>query len=75
MIERTVGKLGISAEKIHTSDFADMDEFSDYAKEAVMFMKSVGLITGYNNLYRPLDNLTRAEAAKVVLEFINYIKK
>jgi len=74
MIERTVGKLGISAEKIHTSDFADMDEISDYAKDSVRFMKSVGLITGYENHYRPLDNLTRAEAAKVVSEFINYIK-
>ena len=51
-----------------------MDEISGYAKDSVRFMKSIGLITGYNNLYRPKDNLTRAEAAKVVAEFIDYIE-
>ncbi|MBR2876648.1 MAG: S-layer homology domain-containing protein [Clostridia bacterium] len=36
-------------------------------------MKSIGLIEGYNNEYRPHDNLTRAEAAKVISELLKLI--
>ena len=37
-------------------------------------MKSIGLIEGYNNEYRPHDNLTRAEATKVIAELMNLTK-
>lgn len=53
-----------------TEDFADMDDVSSYAAEAVRYMKRIGLIEGYNNEFRPLDNLTRAEAAKVINSLI-----
>ncbi len=66
MISRTIEKLGIETETNDVSDFADIGMVSDYAKDAVKFMKSIGLIEGYNNEYRPDDNLTRAEAAKVI---------
>ncbi len=74
MISRVIEKLGTETEKTDAEVFADSDKVSDYAKDAVIFMKSIGLIEGYNNEYRPLDNLTRAEAAKVIYELLNIIK-
>ena len=50
--------------------FKDYDLISDYAKESVDLMKSIGLIEGYNNEFRPLDNLTRAEASKIIFELL-----
>lgn len=73
MISRTLKKIDRIIDAEETEMFADDEKVSDYAKDAVTFMKSIGLIEGYNNEYRPLDNLTRAEAAKVISELINVI--
>ena len=73
MISRTIKKLGSSIDDVETDAFADDEKVSDYAKEAVAYMKSIGLIEGYNNEYRPLDNLTRAEASKVIYELLQYV--
>ncbi len=73
MITRTIEKLGITIEETEVDAFADNNKVSDYATEAVEYMKSIGLIEGYNNEYRPLDNLTRAEAAKVISELLKLI--
>ncbi len=70
MITRTIEKLGIETETEKAEAFADNDKVSDYAKDAVMFMKSIGLIEGYNNEFRPLDELTRAEASKIIFELM-----
>ena len=57
-------------------DFADMDDVSDYAANAVMHMKRIGLIDGYaDGQFKPLNNLTRAEAAKVINSLIKIINK
>jgi len=70
MISRVIEKLGLDVNKAETNAFADTEKVSGYAKDAVIFMKSIGLIEGYNNEYRPLDNLTRAEASKVICQLI-----
>ena len=74
MITRTFENLDIEISGNDTEDFADADKVSSYAKESVAFMKSIGLIEGYNNEYRPLDNLTRAEASKVICGVLNLIE-
>ena len=74
MITRTIEKLGITIEVKEVDAFADKNKVSDYATKAVEYMKSIGLIEGYNNEYRPLDNLTRAEAAKVIAMVMDIIK-
>ena len=73
MISRTIKKLGIETEKTDVNAFADDGKVSDYAKESVLFMKSIGLIEGNNNEFRPIDNLTRAEASKVIYELLQYV--
>ncbi len=55
--------------------FADKDEISGWAKDAVEKLSGLGLLNGRNNGFRPKDNATRAEAAAVVERLINFIKK
>lgn len=71
MISRATEKLGIKLERQRTVAFADADKVSQYATDAVNFMKSTGLIQGFNNEFRPLDNLTRAEASKVICSLMD----
>ncbi len=74
LIERVLTYKEFEIEKSDVESFADVDEVSDYAKDAVASMKAIGLIQGYNNNYNPKDNLTRAEAATVInslLEMLN----
>ena len=75
MITRTIEKLGITIEENEVDSFADNNKVSDYAKDAVEYMKSIGLIEGYNNEYRPHDNLTRAEAATVISSLLELLAK
>ena len=74
MIARTMEKFKIQPEKKNVVSFDDDDKISDYAKESVKLMKSIGLIEGYNNEYRPSDNLTKAEAAKVIAGILGYVE-
>ena len=47
--------------------FSDDDKISDYAKEAVYYLKEKGIINGRgNNLFEPKGTATRAEAAKII---------
>ncbi|MDO4743746.1 MAG: S-layer homology domain-containing protein, partial [bacterium] len=73
MISRIIENLGIQISGAEAEDFADVDKVSDYAKQSVAFMKSIGLIEGYNNEFRPLDNLTRAESSKVISQLLGLI--
>lgn len=49
------------------SEFADAGTISDYAKEAVKCMYEYSIINGSDgNMFNPKNNLTRAEAAKMI---------
>jgi len=74
MISRIIEKLGIKLEEEDTAKFVDDAKVAEYAKESVTFMKSIGLIEGYNNEFRPTDTLTRAESAKVISGLLELIK-
>lgn len=43
-------------------EFADADEISDYAKEAVYALSSNGIVKGDGGFFKPKANATRAEA-------------
>ncbi|NLG52859.1 MAG: S-layer homology domain-containing protein, partial [Clostridiales bacterium] len=51
--------------------FADADEISDYAKDAVGLLASNGLIKGSAGRINPLGKATRAEIAVIVLRFMD----
>ena len=68
MLKREKSELQIksNAEEIIFNDFEEVDA---YAKEAVSFLSSHGIINGMGNrLFVPLENVTRAQCAKAIYE-------
>ena len=53
--------------------FADFEEISDYAKDAVAGMSGIGIISGYDGNFMPNNNITRAEAATMIARTMNFI--
>ncbi len=52
--------------------FYDIDQASDYAKEAIINMKNMHIINGVgDNTFNPLGMITRAEAAQIIYGLIN----
>ncbi len=52
-------------------NFADASDVADYAKEAVAYFVSKGIINGYNDgTFRPTATISRAEASKLVYGLI-----
>ena len=68
MCARVVGRTSDKT----VEDFVDQDEISDYAKESVMLMKRLGVVSGNENgEFNPKDYATRAEAAQIIYTMIN----
>lgn len=52
-------------------NFADASDVADYAKQAVSYFVSKGIINGYNDgTFRPTATISRAEASKLVYGLI-----
>lgn len=72
IINRCMEKKNLIPASKDSVAFDDDNLISDYAKDAVALMKSEGIINGKgNNMFAPLDNLTRAEAAVIIIRVIN----
>ena len=66
---------GLLEEVAETEDFADQSEISDWAEEAVMALKSIGLVNGKSEgNYKPKDTVTRAEGAVILQRLSEKIK-
>lgn len=63
-------KYGIDTAVEQPPEFSDYNNTSDYAKEAIAFLCAKGVINGSDGKILPLQNATRAEAAKMIYEFI-----
>ena len=56
-----------------TAAFADADDISDYAREAVGFLAAAGIVKGdEQGRFNPKKSASRAECAKMVYEFMKY---
>ena len=54
------------------SSFSDVDEVSDYAKQALHWASQQGIIAGYpDGAFHPRANATRAEAAQMIMRYFN----
>lgn len=54
------------------SDFQDFDEISEYAKDSVTYLNSIGVINGFNDgSFMPKAECTRAQAAKIICTILN----
>ena len=71
IINNYAKNLGYTLPGVHAENtFADNDEISSYAKEAVKQMQAAGIISGKNgNLFNPQGTVTRAEMSAVLHRF------
>ena len=59
------------SEETAYTPFADHDEISDYALNAVNYLAANNVLSGFtDNTFRPHDMLTRAQAAKIICELL-----
>lgn len=54
--------------------FSDENEIAEYAKTAVEVLKNAGILNGANGAFHPYSFTTRAEAAKVLYGFMQYME-
>ncbi len=67
MIVRAAKALGINLAEPSTHSFNDDGKIADYAKEAVSILISANVVSGFeDNTFRPTENCTRAQVAKIV---------
>ncbi len=76
MIQRAMEVTGKTLNQDgETVMFGDTDSISDYAKDAVDQLAKAGIINGMGDgNFAPMQSCTRAEAAKVIYELINYMR-
>lgn len=54
------------------ASFADADTIADYAQNAVGYFGSKKIVNGFeNNLFKPLEYATRAQAAVIIYNYLN----
>lgn len=58
---------------VNAIEFNDSGKIADYAKNSVNGMANLGVITGYNGGFAPLDNTTRAQAAALLQRVAGHI--
>lgn len=61
---------GVAIEEDCLSDFSDADRISDYAKDAMNWAVSCGIIEGCNGKLNPRDAASRAEVATVFFRIL-----
>lgn len=56
-------------------NYTDVNEIQDYAKAYVGKATNLGIVSGYpDGTFRPANNVTRAEAAKIIYNGVEYYK-
>jgi glucan biosynthesis protein len=71
MIYRAAKASGALPSTLNDMEFSDYENISQYAKEAVEALADAGIINGYNGMFMPSSNATRAETAKILAAFVN----
>jgi predicted peptidase len=67
---------GIEIPQGQQMSFADADEISSWARDAVQALQGIGIITGKGDgLFDPQGTATRAEAAAVFVRLIEYLAR
>ncbi len=76
MIKNALAMADITLEaKQEAIEFADGGNIAGYAKEAIEYLQTAQVISGYpDNTFNPTGNATRAEAAGIIYRLLEYIK-
>ena len=74
IIDRALTKKAIVIELQKKEDFSDISDVSDYAKDSVAGLYQRGLVSGTGDgNYKPLNYVTRAEAAQILYNCLKAI--
>ena len=69
--ERALSSLGkIKADDLYLLSYSDIDLISEYAKESIRILSSIGIVNGSENLVKPLDNAKRNESAQMIYNIV-----
>lgn len=67
MAKRALDKAGKAGGSTDISKYGDRDEIADYAKDAAGSLTALGVMNGSDGgMFKPYNNATRAEAAKII---------
>lgn len=71
IIYRAIGISGVELAELRTADISDETEIAGYAKDAVKALYSANILNGVGDgRFAPLDNMTRAQAAVIICNFL-----
>lgn len=73
MIYRGIKSAGVEKEVINSLNYTDAQRISEYAREAVALLTELGLLTGSDGCFNPLNTATRAEAAAIFSRVLDYL--
>ena len=69
-------KIYVKELDLENISFADKEQISDYAKQAVAYLKENGIVSGYEDgSFMPKNTATRAEACRIILGITDYLSK
>ena len=72
MLARVYEKVGGKIPAVSSTSFSDNGQIKDYAKNAVAFMSSKGIINGVGgNRFNPDGNASVEQALKIAVEMLN----
>ena len=76
ILYRTLEYMGVELPETSKDFFADDDEISSYARDAVYAMKQAGVINGVGDgRFAPAQNASRAQAVKMLCGLLDQLKK
>lgn len=76
ILKRFLDRENVALSQDSTIIYADSNDVADYAKEAVSALSGCGIMLGKeDNLWRPEDDVTRADAALAVYNALMYQKE
>ncbi|MCC5909217.1 MAG: S-layer homology domain-containing protein [Clostridiaceae bacterium] len=73
---RTLGFEGMAPIQQYSTGFRDDNQIPLWAKDAVYVAREIGLVAGTpDGYFQPQKNLTKAEAATMLMNFVNYLQQ
>lgn len=69
---RALEICNVKIDKAGTPDYSDAATISPYAADAVCALQKSGLMIGNSGKFMPQNNITRAEAAKLIYNLLKY---
>lgn len=74
MIVRALGLEGKAPDPGYQTDYLDDSTISNYARDAVYVVTELGIMTGSDGYFHPFNKLTRAQSAKIIERFLEYLE-